>query len=126
MSDRPKVLVKEKIAEAGVDLLRERFDVEVGTDWADGELESRIGEFDAIIIRSATKMTPELIGKAGRLRAIGRAGTPYPISSPPYCVTGSLPGRHARGQRRSTTQSTHCVSAVTSSGSTAVNMAIRS
>lgn len=75
MADRPKVLVKEKIADAGVDLLRERFDVEVGTDWADGELESRIGEFDAIIIRSATKMTPELIGKAGRLRAIGRAGT---------------------------------------------------
>ncbi len=75
MADRPKVLVKEKIADAGVDLLRERFDVEVGTDWADGELEARIGEFEAIIIRSATKMTPELIGKAGRLRAIGRAGT---------------------------------------------------
>jgi D-3-phosphoglycerate dehydrogenase len=75
MSDRPKVLVKEKIAEAGVDLLRERFDVEVGTDWANGELEDRIGEFDAIIIRSATKMTPELIGRASRLRAIGRAGT---------------------------------------------------
>jgi D-3-phosphoglycerate dehydrogenase len=75
MSERPKVLVKEKIAEAGVDLLRERFDVEVGTDWPDGELESRIGEFDAILIRSATKMTPELIGTATNLRAIGRAGT---------------------------------------------------
>jgi D-3-phosphoglycerate dehydrogenase len=75
MAGRAKVLVKEKIADAGVDLLRERFDVEVGTDWADGELESRIGEFDAIIIRSATKMTPELIGRAERLRAIGRAGT---------------------------------------------------
>jgi len=75
MSDRPKVLVKEKIAEAGVDLLREQFDVEVGTDWADGELESRIGEFDAIVIRSATKMTAELIEKADRMRAIGRAGT---------------------------------------------------
>jgi D-3-phosphoglycerate dehydrogenase len=75
MSDRPKVLVKEKIADTGVDLLREHFDVEVGTDWADGELESRIAEFDAIIIRSATKMTPELIGRADRLRAIGRAGT---------------------------------------------------
>ena len=40
MSERPKVLVKEKIAEAGVDLLRESFDVEVGTDWPEGELES--------------------------------------------------------------------------------------
>jgi D-3-phosphoglycerate dehydrogenase len=75
MSDRPKVLVKEKIADAGVDLLRRQFDVEVGTDWPDGELESRINEFDAILIRSATKMTAELIGKATNLRAIGRAGT---------------------------------------------------
>jgi D-3-phosphoglycerate dehydrogenase len=74
-SPRPKVLVKEKIAEAGVELLRADFDVEVGVDWADGELEQRIGEFDAIVIRSATKMTPELIEKGSRLRAIGRAGT---------------------------------------------------
>jgi D-3-phosphoglycerate dehydrogenase len=75
MSERPRVLVKEKIAEAGVDLLREQFDVEIGTDWPDGELEQRIGEFDAIVIRSATKMTAELIERADRMRAIGRAGT---------------------------------------------------
>ena len=53
-----KVLVKEKIAESGIDLLREQFEVELGTDWEPGELERRIGEFDAILIRSATKMTP--------------------------------------------------------------------
>ena len=70
-----KVLVKEKIAEAGVELLREHFDVELGVDWKNGELEERIGEFEAIIIRSATTMTPELIGKGTKLRAIGRAGT---------------------------------------------------
>ncbi len=70
-----KVLVKEKIAERGVELLREHFDVEVGVDWGQDELEARIGEFEAIIIRSATKMTPELIAKAENLRAIGRAGT---------------------------------------------------
>ena len=70
-----KVLVKEKIADAGIELLREQFDVEVGTDWEDGELERRIGEFDAIVIRSATKMTPGLIERGERLRAIGRAGT---------------------------------------------------
>ena len=74
-ADRPRVLVKEKIADAGVELLRERFDVEIGTDWPEGELERRIGEFDAILIRSATKMTAELIGRADRLRVIGRAGT---------------------------------------------------
>jgi D-3-phosphoglycerate dehydrogenase len=70
-----KVLVKEKIAEAGVDLLRERFDVEVGTDWADGELEQRIGEFDGILIRSATKLTADLIERGDNLKVIGRAGT---------------------------------------------------
>jgi D-3-phosphoglycerate dehydrogenase / 2-oxoglutarate reductase len=70
-----KVLVKEKIADAGVELLRERFDVEIGVDWDDAELEKRIGEFDAILIRSATKMTPELIALADNMKAIGRAGT---------------------------------------------------
>ncbi len=71
----PRVLVKEKIAEAGVDLLRADFDVELGLDWGQDELERRIGEFDAILIRSATKMTPDLIDRAGRLKVIGRAGT---------------------------------------------------
>ena len=39
------------------------------------ELEQRIGEFDAILIRSATKLTPELIEKADNMKVIGRAGT---------------------------------------------------
>ncbi|TFG70303.1 MAG: phosphoglycerate dehydrogenase, partial [Solirubrobacterales bacterium] len=67
-----KVLVKERIADAGIELLREQFEVEIGVDWPEGELEARIGEFEAIVIRSATKMTAELIAKADRLRAIGR------------------------------------------------------
>src|SRR5688500_17535452 len=70
-----KVLVKEKIADAGVELLRERFDVELGLDWDDQELAKRIGEFDGILIRSATKLTGDLIEKADRLKVIGRAGT---------------------------------------------------
>jgi D-3-phosphoglycerate dehydrogenase len=41
----------------------------------DGELAERIGEFDAILIRSGTKLTADLIDRADRLRAIGRAGT---------------------------------------------------
>ena len=70
-----KVLVKEKIADSGVELLRERFDVELGLDWDAGELAERIGEFDAILIRSATKLTAELIARADRMKVIGRAGT---------------------------------------------------
>jgi len=75
MNERAKVLVKEKIADPGIELLRERFEVELGLDWADGELEDRIGEFDGILIRSATRLTPELIERAERLKVIGRAGT---------------------------------------------------
>jgi D-3-phosphoglycerate dehydrogenase len=69
-----RVLVKEKIADSGVDLLRRKFDVDVGVDWADGELEQRIGDYDAILIRSATKLTSELIERGTRLKVIGRAG----------------------------------------------------
>ena len=66
-----KVLVREAIADAGVDLLRARFDVDVD---ADSELADIIGRYDAIVVRSATKLTAELIGRASRLKVIGRAG----------------------------------------------------
>ena len=76
LTDRvPRVLVKEKIAEAGIDLLRRDFEVELGLDWDDDELGERIGEFDAILIRSGTKLTADLIARADRMRVIGRAGT---------------------------------------------------
>ena len=71
---RPRVLVKEKIGDSGIELLRESFDVDLGFDWDDGELAERIGDYDGILIRSATKMTAELIAKGERLRVIGRAG----------------------------------------------------
>jgi D-3-phosphoglycerate dehydrogenase len=74
MSERLKVLVKEKIGDSGVDLLREHFDVDLGLDWSDEELAQRIGEYHGILIRSATKMTAELIAGAANLRVIGRAG----------------------------------------------------
>jgi D-3-phosphoglycerate dehydrogenase len=71
----PRVLIKEKIADAGVELLRADFEVELGLEMSDDELGERIGEFDAILIRSATRLTAELIERAERLRVIGRAGT---------------------------------------------------
>jgi D-3-phosphoglycerate dehydrogenase len=68
---RAKVLVREKIADAGIDLLRERFDVEVDSN---GDLAGKIGDYDAIVIRSATKLTADLIERGERLKVIGRAG----------------------------------------------------
>jgi D-3-phosphoglycerate dehydrogenase / 2-oxoglutarate reductase len=70
----PRVLVKENIGESGVNLLREHFDVDLGIDWPEEELAERIGEYDGIVIRSATKMTGDLIARAERLQVIGRAG----------------------------------------------------
>ncbi|MDQ2982889.1 MAG: phosphoglycerate dehydrogenase [Actinomycetota bacterium] len=70
-TSRPRVLVREPIADAGVELLRERFDVDVDTN---SDLAATIGEYDAIVIRSATKLDAALIAKAERLRVIGRAG----------------------------------------------------
>jgi D-3-phosphoglycerate dehydrogenase / 2-oxoglutarate reductase len=72
--ERLKVLVKEKIGDSGVALLREHFDVDVGADWSDEELAERIGAYHGILIRSATKMTAELIARGSELRVIGRAG----------------------------------------------------
>jgi D-3-phosphoglycerate dehydrogenase len=66
-----RVLVREPIAEAGVALLRERFDVDVDTESA---LEDVIDRYDGIVIRSATKLTRDLIDRATRLKVIGRAG----------------------------------------------------
>ena len=70
-----KVLVKEKIADSGIDLLRESFDVDLGFEMSDDELREAIGAYDAILVRSATKVTEDLIGRADNLKVIGRAGT---------------------------------------------------
>lgn len=69
-----RVLVAEKIGQSGIDLLSEHFDVDVKTDWADGELEREIGKYDGILIRSASKLTADVLEHATNLRAIGRAG----------------------------------------------------
>jgi D-3-phosphoglycerate dehydrogenase len=66
-----KVLIREPIAKAGVELLRARYDVEVD---GDSDLAQTIGEYDAIVIRSATRLTADLIERADRLKVIGRAG----------------------------------------------------
>ena len=66
-----KVLVRETIADAGIELLRSKFDVDVETG---GDLAELIGGYDAIVIRSATKLTAELIDRATNLKVIGRAG----------------------------------------------------
>ena len=69
-----KVLVPEKLADSGIELLRRDFDVDVLLGLSPEELLERIGEYDGLIIRSATKVTAEVVERAENLKAIGRAG----------------------------------------------------
>ena len=66
-----KVLVREPIADAGVEFLRTRFDVDVDTE---SPLEEIVDRYDALVVRSATKVTADLIDRAVNLKVIGRAG----------------------------------------------------
>ncbi|MFO7572254.1 MAG: phosphoglycerate dehydrogenase [Gaiellaceae bacterium] len=70
-AERLRVLVREPIAEPGLELLRRRFDV---VEDRDSELASIIGGFDAVVIRSATQIDASLIDRAERLKVVGRAG----------------------------------------------------
>jgi D-3-phosphoglycerate dehydrogenase / 2-oxoglutarate reductase len=63
-----RVLVAEKIGASGVALLREHFEVD------EGDHLDRIADYDGILIRSATKLTADVLADATRLKAIGRAG----------------------------------------------------
>jgi D-3-phosphoglycerate dehydrogenase len=68
-----KVIVADKISERGVKLLKEQpgWNVVLTTKET---LNAEIADADALVVRSATKVTPELLAKAQRLRVVGRAG----------------------------------------------------
>lgn len=70
-----KVLVSDKIAADGITLLKEEgFEVVVKTGMPGDELKEVIKDFDALIVRSATKATREIIEAGTKLKVIGRAG----------------------------------------------------
>lgn len=73
---RYRVLLADEIAAEGQQLLREVEGIDVddraGIDAA--ELVSVVGDYDALIVRSRTKVTPEVLAAARRLKVIGRAG----------------------------------------------------
>ncbi|MGZ4199847.1 MAG: phosphoglycerate dehydrogenase, partial [Thermoleophilia bacterium] len=71
---RQRVLVKDKLGKAGIDLLEREFDVVLGSDWDQDEFVRRIGVFDGLVVRSAARVTAEVIEAATRLKVIGRAG----------------------------------------------------
>jgi len=68
-----KVIVADKISERGVQLLKEQAGWNVVLTTKEN-LDAEIASADALIVRSATKVTAELLDKAPKLRAVGRAG----------------------------------------------------
>lgn len=71
-----KVLVSDKLSQAGVDILERApgLSVDVNTGLAPEELKKIIGDYDGLVIRSATKVTAEIIEAGSRLKVVGRAG----------------------------------------------------
>ncbi|MBP9854252.1 MAG: phosphoglycerate dehydrogenase, partial [Candidatus Omnitrophica bacterium] len=71
-----KILVSDKLAQEGLAILKAEkdFQVDVKTDLKPEELKKIIGGYDAIIIRSATTLTEDIIEAATNLKVIGRAG----------------------------------------------------
>jgi D-3-phosphoglycerate dehydrogenase len=69
-----RVLVTEKLSEAGLELLRRDLQVDVRPELATAGLAEEIAAYDALIIRSATQVTPEVLAAAENLKVIARAG----------------------------------------------------
>ena len=70
------ILISDPLSEDGIGPLREapNMNLVIETHLSKEELEDRIGEFDALLVRSQTQVTRELINKAKKLKIIGRAG----------------------------------------------------
>ena len=69
-----KVLVSDPIDQAGLDILGQVAQVDERIGLSPEELKSIIGDYDALMIRSGTQVTADVIEAADRLRIIGRAG----------------------------------------------------
>jgi D-3-phosphoglycerate dehydrogenase len=71
-----KVLVSDNISTKGVQILKDAgLTVDVKTGMAPEELKKVIGQYDALIIRSATKVTKDIVEAASQLKVVGRAGS---------------------------------------------------
>jgi D-3-phosphoglycerate dehydrogenase / 2-oxoglutarate reductase len=71
-----KILVSDPLSDEGLKILTgvKEFQVDVKTELTPEELKGIIKDYDALIVRSSTKVTKDIIGSAQRLKVIGRAG----------------------------------------------------
>jgi D-3-phosphoglycerate dehydrogenase len=69
-----RILVTEPLSDRGLDLLRKDFQVDVRTDLAAGDLAGAIAFYDALIVRSQTRVTAQVVEAGENLKVIARAG----------------------------------------------------
>jgi D-3-phosphoglycerate dehydrogenase len=74
MRSRFRILVADALGEEGLTILREAGEVEVKTGMDEAALREALRGFDALVVRSATKVTARALEGADRLAVIGRAG----------------------------------------------------
>src|SRR5262249_20413757 len=71
----PKVLISDSMSPRAAEIFRERgIEVDVKTDLKADQLKATIDGYDGLAIRSATKVTAEILGAAKKLKVVGRAG----------------------------------------------------
>ena len=94
-----KVLISDNLGEAGIKMLQKEkgFEVDINVGLSPDKLKDIIGDYDALVIRSATKVTDNLLQKAKHLKVIGRAGigldnVDIPAASKKGIVVMNTPG----------------------------------
>ena len=71
-----KILISDQLEQTCIDILtHEGFTVDNRPGLSGADLLAVIGEYEGLVVRSATKVTSEVIARAGRMKVIGRAGT---------------------------------------------------
>jgi len=69
-----KILICDSVSEQGIEILRQQAEVDVKTGLKEDELVAIIGDYDAIMVRSQTRVTDKVIQAGKKLQVIARAG----------------------------------------------------
>lgn len=96
-----KILVSDKVHETGVEKFKEAgFEVDEKTGLQPDEIKAIIKDYDGLVIRSATKVTADLLDAAENLKVVGRAGTgldnvDIPSATAKKVVVMNTPGQNS-------------------------------
>ncbi|MDD5455595.1 MAG: hydroxyacid dehydrogenase [Candidatus Margulisbacteria bacterium] len=71
---KKKILVSDKLSSKGIDLIKDQFEVDVKPGLSEDELTAIINNYEALLVRSETKVTARILAAANNLKIIGRAG----------------------------------------------------